>query len=841
MPHSARSTFFVAVVLFCLLQPSLSFSQTNETGVFIEDGGPSVENVSARGAEKIQVGRLEGASETEAETMLFDLYLADNLRGSILIEYTDDWFEIPTPQDVLDQFPSVKQPDKILELLSHRIFRSLKIDKVGEVYYDLDTFSITVVLDPLVLFGKEITLSDRIPDPENKFSLQQSFRAAISGDLEASLDTTFSHNSLASVGKSWIIYNGAFVQTSEYELNDFSINSIFSDVHVQAGLLFSEGLFLASSKEFTGLSLRNTDEVYLNQDLLRGSKLEVYVPSRARVDFFRGERLLSSQVLGFGLQEVDTSSFPQGSYDVEIVIREDNGAETRERQFFTKSGLLSVRNRPTYLLQGGIIRDQLSLQDVPIFQFESKWRVHDFVQFTGSAYGTDEEQIGAASLLGIWRSVTFEAGALSSVDSDSAIKASLNVDFMGFYGDFRITKSLSGFEDDKDEISSDSVELDPLNPVIPTLDDELSDEEEEKNTKLIGRAQETLSASISKRLGNVTWRLSGKSNQTGDDDERYSYGGNVDWDIIRSRDHTLRARMGYFSTDDGEETNLGLGYTYRFGNWTAQTGIQHVGQSSDNEQTFANAFQYDNRVNSRFGTKAIFVDETKRQEKRADVDTIRTNRLGIEHTNKYLYSRAALRNRRKSDNNSTTISAEAETSFNITGEGAVTMSDPLTSQSVFIAEVKSQSTESEVEVLVNGQPQAVIKANSKAVIGINPFKKYKFAIRPTVDADLVHYDTTTHETTVYPGNIVKHTWHIEKVYIGLGRLLDEDGKPIAWHRIRGLPGYSVTEEDGSFQIEMTGTNELNVKSNDYDCVIDIPEHERAEFFVDFGDVVCRSR
>ena len=38
------------------------------------------------------------------ETTVFDLYLSDNFQGSILVRYTEDWFEIDDPRDIADQF-----------------------------------------------------------------------------------------------------------------------------------------------------------------------------------------------------------------------------------------------------------------------------------------------------------------------------------------------------------------------------------------------------------------------------------------------------------------------------------------------------------------------------------------------------------------------------------------------------------------------------------------------------------------------------------------------------------------------------------------------------------------
>ncbi|SCX62152.1 CS1-pili formation C-terminal [Pseudomonas sp. NFACC32-1] len=72
-----------------------------------------------------------------------------------------------------------------------------------------------------------------------------------------------------------------------------------------------------------------TTLAYLNRDVVgQGTPISLILTQRARVDAFRGEELLSTSYLDAGVQNVDTRTFPNGSYPVTLRVIE-NGQVTR--------------------------------------------------------------------------------------------------------------------------------------------------------------------------------------------------------------------------------------------------------------------------------------------------------------------------------------------------------------------------------------------------------------------------------------------------------------------------------------------------------------------------------
>jgi hypothetical protein len=69
--------------------------------------------------------------------------------------------------------------------------------------------------------------------------------------------------------------------------------------------------------------------------------------------------------------------------------------------------------------------------------------------------------------------------------------------------------------------------------------------------------------------------------------------------------------------------------------------------------------------------------------------------------------------------------------------------------------------------------------------------------------------------------------------------VDASGNPIALQRIKGTPEYTVTEDDGSVQMEISGTEKLSIDSKEYHCTlhVELPK-DLPPYFLDVGDITC---
>ena len=142
-------------------------------------------------------------------------------------------------------------------------------------------------------------------------------------------------------------------------------------------------------------------------------------------------------------------------------------------------------------------------------------------------------------------------------------------------------------------------------------------------------------------------------------------------------------------------------------------------------------------------------------------------------------------------------------------------------------------------VIINDMKYSEVKANTPTLIALSPYKTYKIRIEATEDSDLTEYDNKSKYITLFPGNIGKLTWDVKNVFVGIGVLLDKDNNPICHQKIKGISDYVYTEDDGTFQANLTGEEKLYVKSSKYDCKIKLPKYDESDIVVDFGNIVCK--
>lgn len=97
-----------------------------------------------------------------------------------------------------------------------------------------------------------------------------------------------------------------------------------------------------------------TTQAYLDQQQLgQGSPLTVLLSRNARVDALDGDRLLQSYYLDAGINELDTTRFPGGSYLVTLRIYEDGVLARTEDAPFNKNGQPLGDGTLQWFAQGG--------------------------------------------------------------------------------------------------------------------------------------------------------------------------------------------------------------------------------------------------------------------------------------------------------------------------------------------------------------------------------------------------------------------------------------------------------------------------------------------------------
>jgi outer membrane usher protein FimD/PapC len=774
----------------------------------------------------------------EVERTLFDLYLSDSFVGGALANYTDEWCEVDDPIGTLEQLPNFQKErvEEVVPLLVGRIERERRVTGVGQIVCDIYTFRLVLELDPRFLKADARGLSGRLPPPEPGFSLQQNVAVAAAGEFSGDTNSAFSHRTVVGLGQMFGRFNGVAIQSEPYEVTEASAYGYAGDYELGGGFLETLGQAFSNSLQFTGAQARTSDKILLNSEDGRGSRFEIFVPSRSRVEFYRGGRLLTVQVLDFGLQEVDTTRFPQGSYDVDVVITEANGNVVRDRKFYTKSGFLSIRGRPSFDFQVGALREEFSTEDTPVYYGGVRWRAADALDIGASVLGTDELSVGQLDLNSLYRdSFLAISGAVSSA-GDSGVTGSFSTSVYDFSINLGGAKSLATSENTRRASPIATPTPAPGDPpdLIPRSN---------RARDLTFEDRSLYSINLRRPIKRFELVYSMQGEKNGSEQTRRSKGPSVLWNMYENEDHFVRSNAGLFDTDSGRVGSVALNYRYRYSaNWNIGAQLSFFDRDTQDEVVGLLTVNYDEQRRAQYSSRLALSSEAREQRSDStDQDgTVFTNQLVADYGGDYLYGRGFVRNQSGRSAGDSSFGLTAESAVLIGSDGSTALSYPMAQEAVLIADIKGAAPGSKFEILLNDQVFDTVEPGRRSAVSVPPFKTYRVGIRPADPNAIVDYDTTTHSITFFPGNVIERTWGVSAVSIVLGRVVDETGRPIELERVRGTREYVATDEFGHFQAEITGDETLTVENAGIRCILKLPPVKLSEYFTELGDVVCRS-
>ncbi len=784
-----------------------------------------------------------GFDFSQPETMVFDLYLADVFQGAMVVRYTEQWFEIEDPADAIGQLKGVKHVEELGKLLQGRIERSREIAGVGSVRYNLRNFSVVLALDPSYLEEQSLDLSSKLPDPENKFSLQQDLFTSGSQSLRGSSnnESSITHMSMASVGRYYTKVNGTAATGQPYDMRSAYAGATVSDFSMDGGLLESEGNSFAQSLSYAGGRLQTSKAMLSSQGVLQGSKLEVFVPSRAEVQFFRSGQMISVQVLDFGLREIDTSYFPEGNYDVEIVIKEDNGTTTRENRYFSKSGFLAVRSIPVFTFGLGGARTELHLNESPLYEASVRWRALDNAELFASLSGVDNmavTEFGTRAVLG--DNVRMGSSMGLSNKGGFGVGMNGNATLWGFSGHASFVKTL--ISDNSNDSSAQRTS---------------GTRDYSGNLDQLDSKREAISGGIRTAVGPLDLNFvysryftpaqdfQNTTNSASTTDQKeltYAWGPRLIWHILRGKEQSLSLQLEDFRTDSGRRDGVWLAYQLNFGKGYSLSSSARAAHEDGYDNAYStNTLSWDGRGSAKQGTKAKLSSDYESIGQSGGRSNFWTNQGTLDYVGSYLSGGAFLRDVGAAGSGQTTAGGNARSGFMVDSEGGVSVASSPGEGGVFIARVDSDTPDAIFDVVVNGQVVEKVKSGRQAAISLAPFRTYSISVRPAEESDLVDLDAKVYHLTFFPGNIIRKEWQAKRILIAVGRILDKDGNPIPHQRIRGARDYSFTEDDGSFQAEISGDETLSIQSSQYSCSLSLPLPEDAnkQYLHDFGNVICK--
>ena len=580
----------------------------------------------------------------------------------------------------------------------------------------------------------------------------------------------------------------------------------------EVGLLRTRGQRFVSAREFMGLEVGSTQETLYDDRLAQGSFIEIYVPQRGRVNIFRDEQLISTQLLDFGLQQLDTSRFPQGSYEVRIEIEQPDGTFSSENRLFTKTTNIVPRGKPEWFFQAGVIREQVdAFIESPVAQGGYRKRVSDAIELGGSFYFGRGLASFEPTIELLYRNLEAQA-ALNLTPSGDLGWAG----FMRYYTpygnfNFNVLESISGF-----------TEAESTRKITDL-----------RSAQTIATRQYT--AAYNHNIGKLNFGVRGTYRRRGEDSTR-SYDLRARYPLLQDNKQRLELTGNYGQNEGQTVTGMFLNYRILpFEDWqyNAQLGSQQL--QGGREQSLRQNVVYDDRPSSiakgnKLELNSAFIREGGEENRL-------THDAEWERWSNHARTSLSVQDTRLGRNGNQRFGLQAETGFvHVGGKNYFTSS--ARGQSAYVVQLKGNAKQIPMKVTVNNAERTVVRAGDTVVLPLNPFETFQVAVAPQEEDELVSYPRRSHTISVFPGTVGAAEFVVNQSVLLFGQLLGVDGRPMKYAPVHIGDRRAITDLMGNFEIEVTGHHTPYVQTDTHQCTFALPHMEKSTYFVNVGAVVC---
>ncbi|HSG89843.1 MAG TPA: TcfC E-set like domain-containing protein [Pseudomonadales bacterium] len=720
----------------------------------------------------------------ERQQTVVDVYYAGRFLSTAQASYDIGAIRFDDPAALVAQIPDLIEPARVVAALSGDLDTHAAAlcgrspDKgcgrlapeVAAVIFDASRFHATLFVAPEQLATRGPDIRRFLPPSDSDFSYLQNLSATLSGGTGDSEDA-YNLTSLTSVSHGEIYTQ---IESSYGSEDDLTIDQAFTRREfegraLQGGLYRSRGRSsgFVRERDLVGVRAESSLDTRTDRAFSGGTPVEVFLPTRSRVEILQDGRLLNSGSYDAGNRVLDTSNLPDGAYDIDLRIIESGGTVRSERRFFVKTTRLPPEDQPLWTLEAGRIFDRGVEGALPkdtgdwLARVNTTRRIAEGLGIDGGLAAGLGDALLEAGVFKVGRFGEIQASGFASAEGalGLAMLARLQVGALRGNADYR---RLSGSEEDG----------------------------------LAGADLEQIGANVSMPLYGGVLGLSTRFEERADGTSRKAQ--SLSWDryIARSRRGGLRLAVDLNRQDEDWVGLLSLQVDFRDGgiNASVQPSARvdrfDDGDSELSAQTDAR-LAWDGALRDG-GRARVGIDGTHGdRERRIGTEGLYEGRAGTLRGN-------VDRNLRNGGETSWTGSLNTS----LLGDGArLSLGGRDNARAATLVEIDGDVPDASFEVLVDGYSRGIAPAGSVTPIHLRPWETYDIRLRP-IGAALIAWENREEHVTLYPGNVVRLRWEIAEIVVLLGRIRDADGAPVAGAQIDGAYGFAMTEASGLFQAEV---------------------------------------
>jgi Mat/Ecp fimbriae outer membrane usher protein len=768
---------------------------------------------------------LDGPVET-----LFDVYFQEKRIGAVPGRLEDGYFTFLNPETVANKLPGVIA-EEVRFLLSNPLganenLRCLPGETEG--CNVLPSGSTGIIVDP-ELFRVDLFLGreyrnaastsglTRLGDPISGLSVIQNIAASLSAsgtDSELAIEQDnpvrfgFAADTLASLGRTSLVSRVVGTDERGLEVDELYAQHYFDRTRIAGGLVQTTGSTSLSGFRMYGAEISSFNGQARNLTTEVATPIDVVLPRVSRVEIYKDGTLYSALQYSAGLQQLDTTRLPVGSYPVRIVARDASGVVLDEVRSFTKAADLPALGETVYSVRAGLrAEDDLSSLQSP-------------GESAGLFPASTSQPLVAGSVSRRLTASSAATAGLTMVDGQLFPEAEVQL----YRGQLRATAAAAAGPDN--QYSASAAVNFQLGPVVAAFSVRKTEARRLGNTDLFDPAayrpflqsEESVFGNLQTRLGSGSIGLRGSFSRSELDNDRYAAGLSYNHPIRRTPLGT-----GYLSFDavtSDIETRIGLRLTF----------LRNAGRNASISSAFGGD-QFSARREGGFRDgfyPAARVGYSKAGQ-RGDLGYSGSASAGIAGGDSTLLLTSFAGSRLGEADVSTGVSRLRDTdqmeSF-VTGNirtGFVYSDNELQLGSrgfgdaavrvKLETETQADEGDSFFQVLVDNQPSQLLKPGQTASIIVPAFTRSSISLSP-VGAPSVDVDLSAREVPLYPGNVVSLSWEAVHVVAAFGRLVDRAGAGIAGAILNSGTDQAVSSENGYFSVTGQLGSPLQIRLKD---------------------------
>lgn len=764
----------------------------------------------------------------QEQTTLVDVYFGGRYVYSGLATFDPQTITFNNPDELLNSIPGLSDTSELLAKVSGPMLNNegekcivefqsncgvIDTDSI-DLIFDPNTYQATVFVAPQYMSLQLQQVSRYLPQSTAGFSYLQTLNITATGnDRSDEITQNVNGRTLIGIGGSNLQITSNYSDTEEFEIDDFVWQKDAAGKRYMAGLLSNdrENLDFANQFDLIGLSVGTNLNTREDLRLTTGNRIQVFLPSRSRVSIYKDNRLFSTEVLEAGNQELDTSSLPGGSYEVELRI-DDGSGERIETRFYSKNSRLPPADEAQYSLTIGQFRDTeadsiTASTNIPVASASYLRRTGDNSALRLGLLATDETGLFEAGWFQATPNFEIEVGGSITSDEDYGLSTNLVTQFFGATLTF-----------DYREVWNEN-----LNPVF-------------NESGLLSETSRQIGSNISFPLFNGGVNLSARTNRR---------------ETVDLETYSLNYRFAPFQL--GGKSSLVPRFQY-----TQQNGLDTflftlTLQADRGDWRFSQGSEYERRdLNSGTTEESIPV-------------RVAANWTSPEDWKSLV--QMSFDARRQSSENATAganldwrgnfgkallnldqdlLGSDKQLSWGGSYHTSVVMTDSTwgfggrtqNNAAVIIDLTEVDADDVYFDVIVNNRSRGTAEPGVASIVSLPPYQTYDINLAAR-GLGFVSMIDRTETVTLYPGNAERLVWEIEQIDIVFARFLDEMNNPIVGALVRGVEGLAVTDDQGNFQAELSSlTTEISAETRTHQCSVNIPEYEPNNGIGFLGDLQC---